>query len=74
MALSHASPLPGRQRRHRHRRMPSPAAVQVGLCVRGAVRAWHWINALAIVVLAVTGYFIGSPLPSMPGEASAPTT
>lgn len=35
------------------------------------VRAWHWINALAIVVLAVTGYFIGSPLPSMPGEASA---
>ena len=35
------------------------------------VRLWHWINALAIVVLAVTGYFIGSPPPSMPGEASA---
>lgn len=34
------------------------------------VRLWHWINALAIVVLAVSGYFIGSPLPSMPGEAS----
>lgn len=34
------------------------------------VRLWHWINALAIVVLAVTGYFIGSPLPTMPGEAS----
>lgn len=34
------------------------------------VRLWHWINALAITVLAVTGYFIGSPLPSMPGEAS----
>ncbi len=34
------------------------------------VRIWHWINALAIVVLAVTGYFIGSPLPTMPGEAS----
>ncbi|TPQ51024.1 Ni/Fe-hydrogenase, b-type cytochrome subunit [Prosthecomicrobium hirschii] len=34
------------------------------------VRIWHWANALAIVVLAVTGYFIGSPLPSMPGEAS----
>jgi Ni/Fe-hydrogenase 1 B-type cytochrome subunit len=33
------------------------------------VRIWHWINALAIVVLAVTGYFIGSPLPTMPGEA-----
>ncbi|SMH34214.1 Ni/Fe-hydrogenase, b-type cytochrome subunit [Azospirillum agricola] len=35
------------------------------------VRLWHWVNALAITVLAVTGYLIGSPLPSMPGEASA---
>ncbi len=35
------------------------------------VRLWHWVNALAITVLAVTGYFIGSPLPSVPGEASA---
>lgn len=34
------------------------------------VRLWHWINALAITVLAVTGYLIGSPLPSLPGEAS----
>ena len=34
------------------------------------VRVWHWVNALAIVVLCVTGYFIGSPLPTMPGEAS----
>ena len=36
----------------------------------GGIRAWHWINALAILVLAVTGYFIGSPPPSVPGEAS----
>jgi len=35
------------------------------------VRIWHWVNAFAILVLAVTGYFIGSPLPTMPGEASA---
>ena len=34
------------------------------------VRLWHWVMALAMVVLAVTGYFIGSPLPSTPGEAS----
>lgn len=34
------------------------------------VRVWHWVNALAIVVLGLTGYFIGQPLPSMPGEAS----
>lgn len=35
------------------------------------VRIWHWVNALCIVVLGVTGYFIGSPPPSVPGEASA---
>ena len=34
------------------------------------VRLWHWVNVLAIVVLCVTGYFIGVPLPTMPGEAS----
>ncbi len=34
------------------------------------LRLWHWVNAMAIVVLAVSGYFIASPLPSMPGEAS----
>lgn len=34
------------------------------------VRLWHWTNALAIVVLAITGYLIGSPLPSLSGEAS----
>lgn len=35
------------------------------------VRLWHWINAFSITVLALTGYFIGQPLPTMPGEASA---
>lgn len=35
------------------------------------LRLWHWINASAIIVLCVTGYFIGSPLPTQPGEASA---
>lgn len=29
------------------------------------VRLWHWINALAILVLCITGWFIGSPPPSM---------
>lgn len=36
----------------------------------GPVRLWHWVNALAILTLAGSGYFIGSPLPTMPGEAS----
>jgi Ni/Fe-hydrogenase 1 B-type cytochrome subunit len=35
------------------------------------VRLWHWVNALAILVLGITGYFIGSPLPTVSGEASA---
>jgi Ni/Fe-hydrogenase 1 B-type cytochrome subunit len=34
------------------------------------VRICHWVSALSITVLAVTGYLIGSPLPSVPGEAS----
>jgi Ni/Fe-hydrogenase 1 B-type cytochrome subunit len=34
------------------------------------VRLWHWLMALAMVVLWVTGYFIGTPLASTPGEAS----
>jgi Ni/Fe-hydrogenase 1 B-type cytochrome subunit len=29
------------------------------------VRLWHWLNAAAILLLCVTGYFIGSPPPSM---------
>ncbi|MFG6448563.1 Ni/Fe-hydrogenase, b-type cytochrome subunit [Roseateles sp. BYS180W] len=35
------------------------------------VRIWHWVNAAAITVLCLTGYFIGKPLPTLPGEASA---
>lgn len=34
------------------------------------VRVWHWVNVACIVVLAVTGYLIASPLVSGSGEAS----
>jgi Ni/Fe-hydrogenase 1 B-type cytochrome subunit len=34
------------------------------------VRIWHWIHALAITALAITGYLIANPLPSVSGEAS----
>jgi Ni/Fe-hydrogenase 1 B-type cytochrome subunit len=34
------------------------------------VRIWHWVMAVCMVVLGVTGYLIGSPLPSVTGEAS----
>ena len=34
------------------------------------VRIWHWVMAVCMVVLGVTGYLIGSPPPSLGGEAS----
>ena len=35
------------------------------------VRAWHWLTAISIFVLTVTGFYIGRPfLPNMPGEAT----
>ncbi|SMF97517.1 Ni/Fe-hydrogenase 1 B-type cytochrome subunit [Methylomagnum ishizawai] len=35
------------------------------------VRLWHAVNALSVVVLAVTGYLIAHPLATPEGEASA---
>src|SRR5512134_3742687 len=61
--VSHAAP-----RRGLRRVVQSMEAVYI---YEAPIRIWHWINALAITVLAITGYFIGSPLPSVPGEASA---
>ena len=34
------------------------------------VRIWHWLHAISIVVLAITGYLIANPLPAIGGEAS----
>ena len=34
------------------------------------VRIWHWLHALSIAALIITGYFIANPLPSVSGEAS----
>lgn len=47
------------------------APLQTVYVYEAPVRLWHWVNALAIIVLALTGFFIASPLPSTPGEASA---
>ncbi len=49
---------------------PSPSYQPAVYVYEGPLRIWHWINALSIVTLAFTGYFIASPLPSVPGEAS----
>jgi Ni/Fe-hydrogenase 1 B-type cytochrome subunit len=32
------------------------------------VRLWHWVTMLAMIVLGVTGYLIGAPLPAIYGE------
>lgn len=34
------------------------------------VRIWHWLHALSIATLIITGYFVANPLPSISGEAS----
>lgn len=34
------------------------------------VRVWHWVHALSIAVLAITGYLIANPLSGPEGEAS----
>jgi Ni/Fe-hydrogenase 1 B-type cytochrome subunit len=34
------------------------------------VRIWHWVMAVCMVVLGITGYLIGTPLSSVGGEAS----
>lgn len=46
---------------------PSHTSVHV---YQAPVRLWHWVNMLAVLTLMATGYLIGSPLPSIGGEAS----
>ncbi|HIB28037.1 MAG TPA: Ni/Fe-hydrogenase, b-type cytochrome subunit [Candidatus Thioglobus sp.] len=46
------------------------STVEATYVYEAPLRLWHWVNAAAILVLAVTGYLIGSPLPSLSGEAS----
>ncbi|MFO1338540.1 MAG: Ni/Fe-hydrogenase, b-type cytochrome subunit [Burkholderiaceae bacterium] len=53
------------------RAVASARAIKSVYVYEAPIRLWHWINAACIVVLATTGYFIGKPLPTMPGEASA---
>jgi len=45
-------------------------SVRAVLVYEAPIRIWHWVNALAITVLCITGYLIGSPLPTPAGEAS----
>jgi len=67
-----STPLPNRVREgHFGEAILPPAGVQPGpvYVYDAAIRIWHWVTMLAIIVLCVTGYFIGSPPPSIGGEA-----
>ncbi|MDR9468645.1 Ni/Fe-hydrogenase, b-type cytochrome subunit [Marinospirillum sp.] len=33
------------------------------------LRLWHWVTVFSVLTLGVTGFLIGRPLPSVPGEA-----
>lgn len=47
-----------------------PSVAEKVYVYESPVRLWHWVNALCIITLCVTGYLIGKPPPSVPGEAS----
>jgi Ni/Fe-hydrogenase 1 B-type cytochrome subunit len=52
--------------------MPANGALPGPVYVYDAgIRIWHWVTVLCIVVSGITGYFIGSPLPSIGGAETA---
>jgi Ni/Fe-hydrogenase 1 B-type cytochrome subunit len=54
--------------RHTHRILAGP--LEPLYVYEAPVRITHWLFVICIAVLAVTGYLIGSPPPSIGGEAS----
>ena len=53
-----------------HAGAPARSARKALYVFEAPVRIWHWLHAISIAVLAVTGYLIANPLPSIGGEAS----
>ena len=53
-----------------YHRMPEKGLLPAVMVYGPGVRIWHWLNALAVLVLAITGYFIGMPPPSAIGDTS----
>jgi Ni/Fe-hydrogenase 1 B-type cytochrome subunit len=47
-----------------------PSNQQAVYVFEAPVRIWHWLHTLSFLALAVTGYLIANPLPSLGGEAS----
>ncbi len=53
-----------------YQRVPDSGLLPAVMLYGPGVRIWHWLNALAVLVLAITGYFIGVPPPSAIGDTS----
>ncbi|MCP4408200.1 MAG: Ni/Fe-hydrogenase, b-type cytochrome subunit [Gammaproteobacteria bacterium] len=47
-----------------------PAHQQPIYVYEAPVRIWHWTHGITFFVMCITGYFIGAPMDSVPGEAS----
>jgi Ni/Fe-hydrogenase 1 B-type cytochrome subunit len=47
-----------------------PANQRAVYVFEAPVRLWHWVHTFSFFTLAVTGYLIGSPLPTLSGAAS----
>ena len=54
-----------------YHRMPDTGQLPAVVVYGPGIRVWHWLNALAVVMLAFTGYFIGMPPPSVIGDTSS---
>ena len=51
--------------------LPQGRSLRAVFVYEWPVRVWHWLTAISIVVLTVTGFYIGRPfMPNMPGEAT----
>ncbi len=53
-----------------YHRMPETGLVPPVKIYGPGLRLWHWANAFSILVLVITGYFIGVPPPSAIGDTS----
>lgn len=54
-----------------YRPIPDDEEISSVFIYETPMRVWHWLNAAAVVALAVTGYVIGTPLPSYTGDPSS---
>lgn len=68
-ALRQVRELDGAPERHFHGRVDHTMTRAVYVW-EAPVRLWHWVTVVSMLFLAVTGYLIGTPLPSVGGEAS----